>query len=406
MLHLLFALLQDGTPTQEPAPAGATSGAVASTAVDADAVRAALDAGVAVLLGTQERYQPDRGVGRLPDGELAGWQERERARLAEQRASGEPGVEWPYEGVYRVGRPALIPAGYRVGGTAIVCEALIAVPGYGDDEARRAAVVRATDFVLGMLDPQDGDAALAAGPKKGYDVRGWGHAQALIFLLEARERGLFDEARAARVDALLPHLVHCLTVNETRGGGWNYADGAVSPFMTATTLWALMDARDAGLAVDAELVERALVALERNRADNGAFEYSGPARGPVAMHASAARAAAAELVLLRAGRSDLERLHVAVLGFFDGWDELLARKGRQGTHEGDYAIAPYYFMYGHTWAARAIERLPEEHRAGLRARLLEVLWRTREADGSWNDRIFPRSSSYGTAMALLALVAE
>ena len=33
---------------------------------------------------------------------------------------------WPYEGVYRVGGE--IPVGYRVGGTAIVCDSLLSVP--------------------------------------------------------------------------------------------------------------------------------------------------------------------------------------------------------------------------------------------------------------------------------------
>jgi hypothetical protein len=390
MLHLAALLLQDTAPL----------------VVDDAAITAALHAGAALLLTQQENYVADRGVGRLADDRLADWQTEERERLAALRSDSAPGVEWPYEGVYRVGRPALVPAGYRVGGTAIVCEALMAVPGFAEDEPRRAAVARATDFVLDMLDPKDGDPALAAGPKKGYDVRGWGHTQALSFLLAAQRCEALGEADAARATAMLPHLVHCIATNEAPGGGWNYADGAVSPFMTASTLMTLMDARDAGIAVDEALVTRALDALTANRADNGAFEYSGPARGAVAPHASAARSAAAELVLLRAGRSDTDRLHAAVLAFFDGWDELLARKSRQGTHEGAFAIAPYYFMYGHTFAARAIAALPEEHRAPLRTRLVEHLWRTREADGSWNDRIFPRSSSYGTAMALLALTAE
>ena len=28
----------------------------------------------------------------------------------------------------------------------------------------------------------------------------------------------------------------------------------------------------------------------------------------------------------------------------------------------------------------------------------------RDADGTWNDRVFPRSASFGTAMSVLALV--
>ena len=83
----------------------------------------------------------------------------------------------------------------------------------------------------------------------------------------------------------------------------------------------------------------------------------------------------------------------------------LRRPSQQGTHVGEFGIAPYYFMYGHTYVAMAIEAMPEEERDGLRARLAATLWKTREADGGWNDRIFPRSKSYSTAMAMLALCA-
>lgn len=379
---------------------------------DEAGIDSAYAAAVAYLLSTQENYVADPPVRPMPDERVPRWQERESERLEKQREDDGPGVEWPYQGVYRVqvGREVIIPSGYRVGGTAIVCEALIAAPDFAEDEARVAALSRSLEFLAQMLDPETGDRFMVPGPKEGYDVRGWGHAQALALFLRVlaldEEASFPTEEQRASLAGLVPHLIHCLAVNEEPGGGWNYAGGAVSPFMTATTLDALMDARDAGFDVEEALIERALDALERNRADNGAFAYSGPARGRVAMHASCARSAAAELVLLRAGRSDADRLHVAVLGFFDGWDELLVRKSQQGTHVGPYAIAPYYFMYGHTWAARAIAALDDERRPELRERLLEHLWRTREGDGIWNDRIFPRSASYGTAMAVLALAAE
>jgi hypothetical protein len=66
-------------------------------------------------------------------------------------------------------------------------------------------------------------------------------------------------------------------------------------------------------------------------------------------------------------------------------------------------IAPYYFFYAHRHAAQAIEFLPEAERAGYRAKLHALLWQVREQDGGWNDRVFPRSIAYGTAMTLLAL---
>lgn len=362
----------------------------------ADAVQAAAD----LLVHNQERYAPDPPVGTLPEDELATWQARERERLEELRAAG-PGREWPYEGVYRVGRGGRIPPGYRVGGTAIVCLALVEAPGFAGSEERRGAVERGVDLMLDLL---ENDSGMEPGPKRGYDVRGWGHAYALRFLLRATDLEILDEQRAGKVAEAVPHLIHCLEVNAIDSGGWNYANDSCSPFMTASTLLALFHAQALGHEVDAEMVEDALGALERARTDaTGSYAYSGVGAEPMA--SSSARAAAAELVLLRAGRSNPARLRVAVDGFFENWEHLLARKSKQGTHKPPYGIAPYYFFYGHTYAALAIEHLPEDDRPALREKMRELLWKTREGGGGWNDRVFPRTESYSTAMAALALLA-
>ena len=51
-----------------------------------------------------------------------------------------------------------------------------------------------------------------------------------------------------------------------------------------------------------------------------------------------------------------------------------------------------------------LEQLPDvAKRDELRARLRQVLARSREADGSWNDRQFGRSGGYGTAFAIMTL---
>lgn len=364
---------------------------------------AAIRAGVQRLLEFQEQYVVDEPVGRLSAKRLEAWRTEETARLTKLRAAaGESRSEWPYEGVYRVGEGA-IPAGYRVGGSAIVCLALLAAPGYAEDQARQAAVARSVAFILEMLAT---DADLSSGPKQGYDVRGWGHTYALELLLTLLRQPNLPEAEGQRLKAACTDLLARLAANQTAAGGWNYANNQEhSPFQTGATLLALFAAEAQGFEVDGPMVERALAALQTGRdSDTGAFAYSGPGREP--MHASAARAAIAELCLFKSGHSDQAELERALLGFFDGWQQLLARKSKQGTHEGPYAIAPYYFFFGHTYAALAIEALPEERRAAHRQRLESLLAETREPDGTWNDRIFPRSASYGTAMALLALLAR
>ncbi len=368
-------------------------------------VDAAVKRGVELLIEFQEKYVRDSGVGRLPDDQLEAWQDKQRKRLAKVRKSKKPAQEWPYEGVYRTG--GIIPPGYRVGGTAIVCNALVMAPGYDEDDTRKSAVARASDFMLEELTENE---RLEAGPKSGYDVRGWAHTYALDFFLLALRRGAVEKKLQKEMREMIPHLIDCIATNEVKaGGGWNYAGNSTSPFMTGSTLLALYQARSQGFEVDKDMVDRALDGLENARTKEGAYVYSGKnggrRRNRTKMPGACARAAIAELCLLRGGRSDAKKLRVAVDAFFEHWGELLKRKSQQGTHVGEYGIAPYYFFYGHTYAALAIEALPEEDRESLRDQMQHTLWKTREEDGGWNDRIFPRSKSYSTAMALLALMA-
>ena len=43
-------------------------------------------------------------------------------------------------------------------------------------------------------------------------------------------------------------------------------------------------------------------------------------------------------------------------------------------------------------------------RASYRQRLYKLLWKVRELDGGWNDRVFERSKNYSTAMTILAIL--
>jgi hypothetical protein len=89
--------------------------------------------------------------------------------------------------------------------------------------------------------------------------------------------------------------------------------------------------------------------------------------------------------------------------FLEHWEWLEKRRKQDGTHVPPYMIAPYYFFYAHRHVAQAIEFLPEAERPALREKLYALLWRVREESGGWNDRVFPRSESFGTAMTVMAL---
>jgi hypothetical protein len=402
LILTLLALLNPTTLAQaETVPPSAPSDAQ---------VTQAIGAAIRHLLSSQEDYDSalDRARPRPPKKEAAA------PPAPPPTATKVSGAEWPYEGVYRVGNE--IPPGYRVGGTAIVAWALIDSPGFDQDQDRKAAVERARRFTMTFLQKEP---LLQSGFLGSYDVRGWAHTYGLWFLLRLIERNLVPDAEKSATKALVESLIKTLSRTDLESvGGWNYSRGAkglkdprgqASPFMTAPTLLALYAAKQQGFSVPAVTVDRALQTLEAGRSESGAWVYAiGPkgGRADEPKEGACARMAAAELALYLGGRGSVDALRGAVQAFFDHWEWLEKRRKKGGTHEPPYGVAPYYFHFGHTYAALAIEQLPEAERPAHRSRLRELYWRTKEGEGVWNDRVFDRSSSFGSAMAMIGLQAS
>jgi len=321
---------------------------------------------------------------------------------------GETHAEWPYEGVYRV--RGEIPIGYRIGGTALCATALIRAPGYATDQERVDAVHRAVKFII------DGCAHPFMNPiyDGGYDVRGWGYTCGLAFLVELKTRNLIPADLAADVEKTIRWFIDAICTTEIKQvGGWNYARqqgrdvvSPPSPFMTAPTLLALFDARKAGYEVNPSVVDRAVKTLEDARTPGGSFRYSGVegANSNEPTPGAVGRMLASETTLLLAGKSSVANVRGAIDAFIVHWEWLEKRRAKPGTHEPPYNIAPYYFYYAHYYAAMAVELLPQRERAEYRRRINDLLMKTRHDDGTWNDRVFERSSNFGTAMGIMALM--
>lgn len=347
-------------------------------------------------------------------------------RLLLERQEGPDRSEWPYQGVYRVRptaddpetliegtgrRRSVIPIGYRVGGTAIAGRALARGLETEDPEARRAALERARAFVVACTDHP----LMSPEYDGGYDVRGWGYIYALGFLLDLRERGLVSEAAAGATDDAIEFYIAALrSIEIPETGGWNYARrgpldrvDAVSPFMTPPGIQALVEAERQGFPIPAGIVDRAVAGLELARGEDGHVAYA--ARRPTRESSEQLPGAVGRMLAVATVRSELgladdAEVRRACDAFVEHWNQLLVRKGRQGTHQPPYGVAPYYFMYAHGYAAEAIERLPEAERPARRERLRGLLMSVHDGDGKgWNDRVFDRSSAYGTSIALLAL---
>lgn len=367
-----------------------------------------------VLAAAQPALDAAAAAPPIPDTIATAVQECQKALLSMQEAFADnpEKSEWPYEGVYRVG--GKIPFGYRVGGTAIVAQALLEAPGFSEDPSRKEAVARATAFVTKAIH----EPLLSPDPsvyKGGYDVRGWGHCYGLRYLVALERAKAIPAGQEKPVAEAIAFYLAALEATEIpQAGGWNYARSPgletpcrSSPFMTAPCVMTLFEAKAEGHAINEQVLDRALKALENCRTESGYIDYAsqGPARDrPDQIPGAIGRMVATESALFLAGRSDQNRLRFAVNAFLVHWPELEKRRRKNGTHEPPYAVAPYYFYYGFHHAALAIELLGERERPIYRAKLAELLFSVREEDGTWNDRVFPRSANFGTAMTMSALL--
>lgn len=309
---------------------------------------------------------------------------------------------WPYEGVYRVNRE--IPVGYRIGGTSIVCTALLYATADNSDEENQAvdsAIQRGIEIVLSDLE----EPLMEASTANRYDVRVWGHIYALDFFCRVRASRRYEELQK-KTDAWIPQLVEILKTEQIDDGGWNYATRSRhAAFVTSPAVQALLLARQQGEEVPDEVFERAKQVLLKSRTEEGAFQYSGVVgRRPTKLPGSIARSSLCESTLVLLGEGDVEQIYDSINAFHEHWDELEKRRAKTGTHEGPYGIAPYYFYFGHRYIGQALQLLAEEDAATESAKLKSVLMKTKSDKDTWNDRVFDRSAAYGTAMSVLALL--
>ena len=257
-----------------------------------------------------------------------------------------------------------------------------------------------------------------ATPRAVYNV--WGHAYSIKALVRMHGRTK-DKARQQTIRKLIELQVDYLGRFESVDGGWGYYDfraGARKPtsrpnsFTTATPLLALKEAQGLGIAVPEKLVRRAVATIQRQRNPDFTYHYSaGFRRAPLAKinrpAGSLGRSQACNAALRVWGD---EAVTDAVL---KTWlDRLAARNGwlsigrkRPRPHESWFAIAGYFYYYGHYYAGLCIELLPPAERPHFQHHLAVILLRLQEKDGSWWDYpLYDYHQPYGTAYSLSALV--
>lgn len=262
----------------------------------------------------------------------------------------------------------------HVGITGLACLAFMAdghMPGRGEYGPN---VRRGLDFVLNHATESGLIAAdTSHGPM-------YGHGFATLFLGE-----VYGMTGDERLREALQKAVRLIVTTQNAEGGWRYQprpfDADIS--VTICQVMALRSARNAGLSVPKETIDRAIAYVRQcqNPADGG-FKYmlnSGGSAFP--------RSAAGVAALYYAGVYEDDALNKGLAYIQQGTDNMTFRTGG-------------HYFYGHYYAAQAMFLAGGDHWRNWFPRVREQLVTQQLPDGSWNSG---HGNPYGTSMSLLIL---
>jgi hypothetical protein len=272
--------------------------------------------------------------------------------------------------------------GSNAGITALSCLAFMSdghVPGRGQ-YAR--SVERGLEFVLNVTNETGLVAAdTSHGPM-------YGHGFATLFLGEVygMTAGGGDTAQSRRVHDALVRACRLIVQTQNEEGGWRYNpvphDADIS--VTICQIMALRSARNAGIEVPKETIDRAVDYVRRSQNPDGGFRYQ-LNRGPSAWPRSAAGVAS----LYYAGVYEDEAL--------DRGLEYLMQQALPGRAP----VAQTHYYYGHYYAVQAMYLAGGRWWAAWWPAIRDELISRQRDDGSWDDPA--NGSAYGTASAMIIL---
>lgn len=303
---------------------------------------------------------------------------------------------------------------FKIGANGLAIQALLAID---ETPKSRAALEKAVAYMCEMRMPLRGNE---------WDVDyAWSNVEGFAALVEAAKDPRFAaEPWKSRIAKRALEFYALLEKTQDPMGGWGYYEGVVvsrrptwsTSFTTASVLPALADAQKVlGWKVDPKVVEKAVNYVKRCALPNGAYEYD---LNPIPrisggehinqVKGSLGRIQVCNWARRRAGDASVtdDKIRAGLEAFFDEHKFLDEARLRPIPHEGYYAVAAYFYFFGHCYAGQVIELLPAAERetwhAKLRAEIAKCQWN----DGSFMD--FLGSSHMqiaSTSFAILALQA-
>jgi len=267
----------------------------------------------------------------------------------------------------------------NVGITGLACMAFLAngsQPGRGEFGEN---IDRGLDFVLSNV-RRDGFIAADGGNSKMYE-----HGFATLFLAEA-----YGMAQRPDLGEKLRMAVGCIQRSQKRiDGGWRYdpmPEGDSDISVTVCQILALRAARNTGIKVPRECIDRAIHYVKQSCQADGSFVYMLPMRAG----GSYALLSAGISSLYGAGEYNCPELKRALVRFEEETPRNIGKNG---------PISHYYF-YAHYYAAQAAFHAGGKYWSLYYPAICTELAQTQGGDGSWDSNF---GNAFGTAMACLVL---
>lgn len=300
---------------------------------------------------------------------------------------------------------------WGVAAHALACEALLRAP---ESPERGVALERGLRWFADCRTP------LRGSDWDNDAVWPWLYGVVLGTAVAADERFAGTEL-GADVGTKARVFLDALVRNQVPTGGFGYYDDPpytrrpkwATSFCTALVLPALEKAMSLGWLADPGVAARARRYVLDCRLPNGAFAYDlrPVPRSFAGESIDTVKGALGRIQVCHWALTEVGDASVSVddlrrgLGLFFAHHEFLATaRMRPIPHEGHYANAGYFFLFGHEYAGRAIEALPEAERAAWRQKFWAELLPTQRASGAFCDFLGSRYTVVaGTAMAALGL---
>lgn len=209
----------------------------------------------------------------------------------------------------------------------------------------------------------------------------YGHGFATLFLAEAYGTTARPDLRDK-----LSRAIRLIINSQNSEGGWRYEPRRYEADVSVTVcqVLALRAARNAGLFVPNDTIDRAVAYLKRAQNPDGGFMYMLNHPG----ESSFPRSAAAVVALMSAGLYDSDEVRRSL--------EYLQKNAPPLKS----LIGHSYFLYGQYYAAQAMWQAGGETWNAWYSQVREFLVSHQDKNGSWYEAI---SHDYSTAMACLIL---